>query len=292
MDSSRTHEQASGVVDPREKHLALAGRLRSLREDAGLTGTELAERTKFSQSKISRIETGRVLPTPRDVQEIARAANVLPQETQLLIDDIKLIRSEYRSWKSLESTLSFEPQADVAQLEQSASKIESFLPFVVPGLLQTAAYARRILELATLGHFDKVDERVAARIERQAILYGPERRFNFVMLESALYHQYVPTDEMRAQLDRLRTVATLPNVELQIVPYAAALTALPQVAFHIYDGAVVTVELPSGQLEFRSAEEVSLYRELFDRLKAVAVVDGEALSLISRAMDIPEARRA
>lgn len=292
MRSLGTEPRPGEVVDPREKHAALAGRLRALRESAGLTGTELAERTQFSQSKISRIETARVLPTPKDIQEIAKAVNAMPEETRGLVADIKLIRSDYRSWKSLESTLGFEPQADVARLERSSSHVESFVPFVMPGLLQTAAYARRIVELATLGQFDNVDERVAARVERQSLLYRQDHRFNFVILESALYLRYVSTDDMRAQLDRLRTIATLPNIELGIIPYRAMLPALPQTAFHIYDEATATVELPSGQMVFKGADEVTLYRELFARMRDVTVKDGATIALITQAMETLEARRA
>src|SRR6266498_5415335 len=93
---------------------------------------------------------------------------------------------------------------------------------VVPGLLQTAEYARARFAQGVRLHKvpDDVDEAVRLRVQRQEILYRPDKRFHFVLTEAALRNRLCPVDVMLAQLDRLVALSALRNVRLGIIPFA------------------------------------------------------------------------
>jgi hypothetical protein len=113
-------------------------------------------------------------------------------------------------------------QADYNQIVAGSSMIRHFEVAYVPGLLQTADYARRVLtEMVDLHALPvpDVEEAVATRMRRQHLLYDPEKTFEFILAESVLRWMLCPPEAMAAQLDRLQSAMNLPNVRFGIIPF-------------------------------------------------------------------------
>ena len=253
---------------PREQ---LAARLRALRQRAGLTGEQLAGQTGLSQPKVSRIETGRSLPNLEEVRAWTRATGASEEELGELAGLLEQLATSATSWRILHRLGLAGKQQEIQELERQASRITTFQPVMVPGLLQTADYARRVIETAYQP--GDIGRAVAGRLERQAILYDQAKRFDFLITESALRWRPRGVD-MRPQLDRLMSVASLPNVTLAVVPQGEALIPHlhPFVMWELEEGTVVSVETYSAELWVREAADVARYQEVWERASASAVV--------------------
>jgi hypothetical protein len=215
----------------------------------------------LTQSKVSRVETGRSLPNLGEVRKWAAATNASNEELRELASLVEQVATTTVSWRILHQLGLAEKQREIAELERQALHIQTFQPTMIPGLLQTADYARRVTELAYQP--GNVAEAVAARVERQTILYDTSKRFDFLLTEGALSWQ--PGPDMDAQRDRLQSVATMPNVTLSVTtasyPYLH-----PFVIWQLEDETLVTVETYSAELQVRETEDVERYSEVWRRL--------------------------
>ncbi len=273
----------------------LATRLQQLREVAGLTTYQLASRLGVSQSKVSKIENARVAVSVRDVEAWARATGVSPEKTTELVERAELALTEAVNWRSaLREGLPVK-QRQVGELERAATVIRSFQLAVIPGLLQTAEYARRMF----VGHHPAgrpdIGAAVAARLERQAILYNETKRFEFIITEAVLRWRVGPIPMTLAQLDRLRSLATLPNVAVGIIPLAAEVPVWHGSAFTLFEfeddeddgdaNSLVHVELLTSWTNVSDPNDVGAYREAFQRLRDAAIFDEAAQALLTAIMD-------
>jgi hypothetical protein len=144
---------------------------------------------------------------------------------------------------------------------------------VVPGLLQTADYARGVLGTVIdfYGIPDDVEEGVAARIEAQNVLDHGDRRFLLLVGEAALHTFVRDAEVMRVQLEALLVAMRRPRVSLGIVPQASPYTAPRNNAFTIYDNRLVTVATYTAELTLTQRHEIATYERAFDRLFALAL---------------------
>ena len=252
---------------PREQ---LAASLRALRQRAGLTGEQLAGQTGLSQPKVSRIETARSLPNLDEVRAWARAASASEEELGELAALLEQLATSATSWRILHRLGLAGKQQEIQELEQQARRITTFQPVMVPGLLQTADYARRVIETAYQP--GDVGRAVAGRLERQSILYDQTKRFDFLITEGALRWRPRGVD-MRPQLDRLISVAGLPNVTLMVIPLGEAPIPYlhPFVMWELEEGTIVSVETYSAELWVREAADVARYQEVWERASESAV---------------------
>jgi hypothetical protein len=175
-------------------------------------------------------------------------------------------------------------QGDYTQLARESTLIRHLEVAVVPGLLQTPAYARAMFaEMTELvgREASDLDAAVAARLQRQSLLYQPERQFEFLLTEAVLRWLLVPADVMRGQLDRLHSVIGLPNVRFGILPLGIRLHAIPRHSVVIYQGAerVAAVELFAAESFYRG-EDADAFNRAIDRLWADALVGEDARQLI------------
>ncbi|CAN5232939.1 helix-turn-helix transcriptional regulator [soil metagenome] len=266
----------------------LAGALRRLRKERGLTGQQLAESAGMSQSKISKIETGKVLPSPQDVGSLGDALGAKPEDRAQLVRQAEDLLSEFTSWRILHRRGVEVKQVAVAEVEASSRLVRIFQPTIVPGLLQTAEYARRILTEYNRSDGSDVSAAVAARLRRQELLYDDSRRFAFVLLEGALRTPYGSAATMLGQLDRLVSLTSLSNVELGVVPWSAPLPAAPLHGFCIYDERLVTVDMMTAEFTVHSAPEIARYQATFAAFRDAALVGPDARAYLQ---DLAEAHR-
>lgn len=249
----------------------LAALLRGLREASGLSGERLAVRVGMSQSKISKIETGKALPSFFDVERILVALEVPTAARSEILEVARAANVSFVAWRTLRQGGIAERQAQVAAIEQQARLIRVFQPALVPGLLQTPDYARAVLSLPRLaGGHKSVSEAVAARMERQALLYDPAKRFVFVLMDSVLTGGPLSGPAMAVQRDHIEAVAKLDNVEVGVVTTADRLPEVPSNAFVLFDDRMVVVETFGGEMVLRDPRDIELHTAVFDLFAAQA----------------------
>jgi transcriptional regulator with XRE-family HTH domain len=265
----------------------LASRLRELRIEASLSGEQLASQLGWSQSKVSKIETAKTRPSIEDVQAWGAATTASEDVVQALIDLSQQLQTEALSWRTQHRAGLTHRQREVQELEASSDAIRSFQPAVIPGLLQTAEYARQVLTFADTSGQRDVPAAVAARMQRQAILYNSAKQFEFVLAETALWWRPGPAELLLPQLDRILSVMTLSNVEVGIIPLKTEAKAFYVNGFLLYeavDEPLVMVETFTRELLLTDHSDVDAYRQLHARLLASSARGAAARELIERVM--------
>lgn len=253
----------SSVHQARE---ALGYRLRDLRRDAGLTGQQLADMAEWHGSKVSKIEHGKQTPSEGDIRTWCRHTEALDQVTDL-IAAVRHIEAMYMEWRRVLGVGTRRRQAVSRTLESNSRLVRWFEPVLVPGLLHTAEYAsavmRRVIDFYQVP--DDLDAGVAARLQRQHVLYRRGHQFRFIIAQQALSTMVGDVDVMVGQLDRLLAVMSLPSVNVGIVP-ATAEYRVPTNQFIIYDERLVHVESISAELTINQPREIALYVRAFEEL--------------------------
>ena len=281
--------KTSGVTKVHEARRALGLRLRELRRQAGLTGSQLAASLSWPASKVSKLENGRQTPTDDDILAWtgATGATGAPAEAEALLASLHTLETQYAEWRRVLQRGLSAVQRELAEFEEKTKSFRVVEVTVVPGLLQTAEYARARLAQAAqlLGRADDVDEAVGARLRRQEILYRPDKRFHFVVTEAALRFRLCADDAMLAQLERLVALSALRNIKLGIIDFETRYTIAPWHGFWILDSDLVTVETYSAELNLAQPQEIELYGRVFDQLAAVASYGSEARAILLRVID-------
>lgn len=194
--------------------------------------------------------------------------------------------TEAVTWRALYRKGFEQRQRHYAELETEATGLLIYQPSIVPGLFQTADYARRVLSLLRNLDASEIGAAVVSRLERQTILYDESKTFDAVITEAALRWKPGPASLSLAQLDRLGSLASLPNVNIGIVPLDVADGELPLNQFVVFQPGeglgVVTVETYTAEVSITDPEGVASYVAIFERHKAGALYEDDALRLIDR----------
>ena len=276
----------SSVTKVHEARRALGLRLRELRRQAGLTGAGLAASLSWPASKVSKLENGRQTPTDDDILVWTGATGTLA-EAEGLLASLHTLETQYAEWRRILRPGLGAVQREQADLEERTKVLRVFEATIIPGLLQTAEYARARLTEAARAHkvANDVDEAVRARLRRQEVLYRSDKRLHFVVAEAALRLRLCPDEAMLGQLERLVALTALRNVKLGIIGFEADCAVWPRHGFWIYDDDLVTVETYSAELNLAQPQEIEVYRAAFDQLAAVASYGSEARAIILRVID-------
>lgn len=262
---------------PTVRRMVLGAQLRRMRETAGITRAEAAYLIRSSDSKISRLELGRVSFKVRDVNDLLTMYGMHDEDARRKFLEM-VEQSNNPGWWHSYTDLIPNWFQDFVGLEESASRIQSYELLYVPGLLQTEDYARAV---ATGGRHWAVNEdterRVRLRVSRQKILARPEApKLWAVIDESVLRRPIGGREVMRRQIDRLLEYIELPHISLQILPFSASgLSA--EGSFTLLRFAqpelpnIIYLEHLSGALYLERLDEIELYSRMFDQL----MVDAE-----------------
>ncbi|GHJ50192.1 transcriptional regulator [Catellatospora sp. TT07R-123] len=280
----------------------LGAELRRLREVAGLTGEQVVDRVGWAaKSKLSRLENGRSRPDLADVLDLLDLYQVRGRDRDQLVA-ITRDAGNTRGWLRAYPVMT-QRQRGYAELEAGSAGIREYALSIVPGLLQTAEYARtRILSSPTRGRADGVpaqrpapaggpaaetpaaqepDTEVAARLARQTVLtrQPDPPRYEAVLDEQALLGRGAPPPVRDGQLAHLTSLAMLPNVTIRVLPREAAVGPdfVPYSGFSIYhftdpdDPETVTVEALARELVLTDRTAVERYARVFDWLRDAAL---------------------
>jgi transcriptional regulator with XRE-family HTH domain len=270
---------------PRE---VLGARLRELRVLDGLSGVKLASRLGWPQSKVSRIERGRQGVSEAEASAWAQAVGADQETTTTLLSEVRSVRAEYASWRQGLGT-SHARQREMIEMDTRASLIRNFEVGVIPGLLQTAEYARfRFVENIEVhgAPGEDLDDSVRVRMQRQQILYDSTKRLKFVVTEAVLHTLLCPAQVMRGQLDRLLALIGMNHVEFGVIPMGMRMPVAPMHGFVMFDDDTVIVETFGAEMILHENGEAGGYGEVFDKLSTVAVQGDPARALIAEALRV------
>jgi transcriptional regulator with XRE-family HTH domain len=271
---------------PTVRRRRLALELRRLREAARLTCEEVAEHLECSTSKVSRIETGRVSVSPRDVRDMLDLYGVSAQQGASLV---QLARDSRQKgwWHAYSDTI--QPRfATYIGLESAASEIRIYEVTLIPALLQTEDYARTVIAAGTVGgDHDGIERNVELLMARQPPLTSDDPpRLWAVLDEAALRRTVGGAGLMRLQLEHLLDLAQLPSVAIQVIPFGAGahpamgrpfvILAFPERA----DPDVVYLEDLTSALYVEDVDEVDRYNMFFNHLRATALSFEDSATLI------------
>ncbi|MGP3913074.1 helix-turn-helix domain-containing protein [Nonomuraea sp. 10N515B] len=263
----------------------VAQRLREIRLDAGLTARALAASAGWHESKCSRIEHARTPPSDMDIREWCRICGAEDQ-AQDLIALSRAADSMYVEWRRVHPTGLRQLQEARMPLYEATRHFRIYCSQVVPGLLQTPAYAAALLEAIARFHEtpDDVEAAVAARIARSRVLYEGDHMFAVLVEESVLRYRIGDAEVMAGQLGHLLAVTSLPSVSLGVIPFTAQRRMWTLEGFNIFDDTRVHVELLSAAVAVTQPREIAVYVKGFAELAESAVYGAQARDLITSAI--------
>jgi transcriptional regulator with XRE-family HTH domain len=264
----------------------LAAQLRELREAAGMSQEEVAERTGKDRSTMYRIENATSRPQRSTLIQLLDLYGVdEPRRGELLT---LLKESGQRGWLQQYRSELPDVYSDYIALEDEAWSISNYQALNIPGLLQTEAYARaKVRGTLPYATAEEVETRVATRIERQSLLDRQSAPKLWAILDEAALRRIVGSREvMRDQARYLLEAAARPNVTIQVISYAAGAHPGMDGAFVILDfmdagdASIVYIESAAGGLFLEEEAELRRYTLMFDYLRANALgIDATAALL-------------
>ncbi|GAB3671433.1 helix-turn-helix transcriptional regulator [Saccharopolyspora sp. ID03-671] len=266
----------------------LARRLRELRAAAFTSGSALARHLGWHQTRVSKLEQGNQRPTDDDIAQWAHAVRATQEQLDELYELASAARIEYATFQHRyrQHGGAVAEQETTTREDAASTRIAEFQPAMIPGLLQTAAYARDVLTRpcgpASAGVSpDEIDQIVGKRMERQQILYQPQQQIQIIMGEAALHTRFGTTETLIGQLDRLLALTGYPHVDIGVVPFSAAMPVFPLTNFLLYDDHVL-IESITAQQRLDSPDDVKNYESYFDELRETAVTGPELEALLLR----------
>jgi len=264
----------------------LRAELKRAREQSGMTQKEVAEALDWSPSKVIRIETGAVIISTSDLMALLPHYGITDRKRiDALVDVARASRKQawwddYRQYYD-QQFLTF------LGYEASTIRMRTFQALLVPGLLQTKAYADAILRAYTDDE-DEIARDVQVRSKRKQILEAKSGPELYYVLDEAVLQRWVGGPEvMREQLLYLEELDKLPNMSIQVVPFTAGAHPGMRGAFTVFEfpfesqDFALLLEHPDGDVLIQNNPEVaSTYVETFFELEAIAAPKGEISTII------------
>jgi transcriptional regulator with XRE-family HTH domain len=285
---SELHSERAG---PTVRRMLVGARLRRLRTAMGLSREQAGAAIRASEWKIHRLENGQVGFKERDLVDLLRLYGVTDPDE---IEQLLAIAREANTpgwWQRYGDVL---PQwfRTYVDLESAASLIRTYEGQLVPGLLQTDDYIRAVVHNAGLESSEDVGRRVRLRMARQTVLTGEHPpRLWAVVDEAALRRPVGGREVMRGQLERLIAAAKLPNVTLQVLPFAGGAHPAMAGAFSILRFAdrelpdVVYLEHLTNAVYLAKRDEVERYLDVMELLCVASEPPARTVELLTKILD-------
>ncbi|MFB9508777.1 helix-turn-helix domain-containing protein [Streptomyces aurantiacus] len=274
--------------------MLLGSHLRRLRESRGITREKAGYSIRASESKISRMELGRVSFKTRDVEDLLTLYGIADEVERTSLLSLAKEANVAGWWHSYSDILpSWFPT--YVGLEGAASLIRSYEVQFVHGLLQTEAYAHAVVARGMKGgSVADIDRRVALRMERQKYLVSESTpEFHVVLDEAALRRPYGDRAVMRGQLQHLIDISQRPNVRLQVMPFSFGGHAGESGAFTVLSfpesdlSDVVYLEQLTSALYLDKREDVTQYEKAMKELQQDSPDPDESRDLLRGLLQLP-----
>ncbi|WP_053648062.1 DUF5753 domain-containing protein [Streptomyces sp. XY431] len=270
----------------RAARTAVAARLRELMLDARIDGKELSARCRWHPSKTSRILSGKSTPSESDIRRWCGACEADDRADDLIAAS-RAVELMYVEWRKQHSHGMRRVQEDSLAQHTSTAVCRAYVSNVVPGFLQTEAYATALMRGITdfQGTPDDVADAVAARLKRGRLLYEGNHRFVVLAEEAVLRYRIGDARTMAEQLRHLLSVMPLPSVALGIIPFSAPRRMWPLEAFYLFDDREASIETLTAEISVVQPRELADYHRAFAELTRTAVYGTPARALITAAID-------
>jgi transcriptional regulator with XRE-family HTH domain len=267
---------------PTVRRRELGAVLRAMRNERGMTVDQVAAALLCSASKVSRMETGHRGATARDVRDLCDLYEVVDPGERARIARLAAEGKQQGWWQSYE----LDYFATYVGLEQEAAATKNFQSTTVPGLLQTADYARAMHQS---GEFtpERTEQIVQARLKRQQALAKDSPLQLWAILDEPVLRRLVGGFHvMRDQLERMVDAAQMPNVTIQVIPFTAGAHPAMESSFDILQftaptPSLVYVEGLIGYMYLERSQDLQRYEEVFERLCDIALSPQESIELIA-----------
>ncbi len=274
------------VRSPTVRRRELGALLRALRNEKHLTVEQVAERLLCSPSKVSRMETGHGVVTPRDIRDLCDFYGVTEEAERNHLKQLAREGKQQGWWQSYDLAY-----GTYIGLEAEAGSISEFKSSVVPGLLQTADYARAGHE-GTMPRLSsgQIDRQIEAKLKRQQILTQDRPpQFSAVLDEAALHRVVAGHAVMATQLGKILDMSALPNVMVQILPYERGYHPALESNFTILElpdpaPSVIYVEGLIGFHYLERTEDLERYRAVFAQLQSIALSPEDSAEFLAEIM--------
>ena len=260
--------------------------MREIRKDAGLSARALAAATGQHFTRVSKIEHGVQVPDEEDIRAWCRACGAGGQVADLMAT-ARAVESAYLEFRrQSRAGMKRVTGAHTASLYERTSLFRIYEHNVVPGLFQTEAYCGAMLSfwVGFLEAPDDLDAAVAARMDRQRVVFDRGKTFRVVLEEQALRTWFGTAEVQAGQLGRLLELMSVPTVSLGIIPLKTERSGVPAAGFWIFDDSLAALEIPTASIEVTRPDEIGLYDRMFGHLEAAAVHGGAARRLIVGAL--------
>ncbi len=267
-------------VSPSLRRRRLAAELRRLRDQSGQSISDVAEKLGWQGSKISRIETRQLGVTAPDLRKLLDAYEVEDEAYRRTLAEMGRRANERGWWQSYPRHVVPSEYGDLITVEAEAATIRSYQPEAVPGLLQTAGYARAVIRAGRKSDTAaEIGRRVEVRLERQQVLKRtdpPPPRVQVVLNEAVLRRRVGGPDVMREQLEYMMAERDPANVTVQVLPFDTGAHPSMVGPFTMMtfldpgDLGVVYLEHPTGSLFLETPEELRAYEEFWDEIQGSA----------------------
>jgi hypothetical protein len=247
----------------------------------------LAKATGQHFTRVSKIEHGVQAAADKDIRDWCRACGAevhIPD----LIASARAVESAYLEFRrQSRAGMKRVLGPHTVPLYERTERFRIYEHNVIPGLFQTADYAAAVLSfwIEFLNTPSDTDAAVAARMERQRVIYQRGKQFAVVLEEQALRTWFGTAEVQAGQLDRLLAVMSLPTVSLGIIPLMTERTAVGSAGFWIFDDALAALETPTASIEVTRPQELGLYARMFGELQAAAVYGPTARALITNTLE-------
>ncbi|HEV2780277.1 MAG TPA: helix-turn-helix transcriptional regulator [Actinophytocola sp.] len=258
----------------------LGAELRKRREAAGVTGVELADRTGWTQTKISRIESGHLPVSTVDLLIYLGFCEIYRGQALDVLAMCRAAERVHGYWLNphepgLEDTL-----CSLIYHESTASGSLSYEPEIVPGLLQTESYIRAMI--ADRWPHLEPDAAVRVRLERQQVLHRPRPRpFTFFINENAFRLEIGDAAIMHEQLLALTLLDTLPHITIRVIPASVRVGGAFRMFTFTEHLPLVYLDTYGGGIFLEDNEYVNSYRELIPALALAALDEGESREFVA-----------
>jgi transcriptional regulator with XRE-family HTH domain len=278
-DSASYQRPRSPVVSRRE----LGALLRALRVEKRMTVEQVAESLLCSPDKVRRMESGFRSGTVRDVRDLCGLYGVIEAAQRDRLMELAREAKQQGWWQSYDL-----PYSDYIGLEAAAAVSRNFNSSVVPGILQTADYAREVhVKTVPKLSAELIEQGVEARLIRQRRLRETNPLRVWSVMDEAVLHRIIGGPAvMRSQLERLIEVASLPYVTIQVIPFAAGAHPALESDFSVLEfagpmGSVVYVEGLVGFFYLNRTKDIERYNLVFDTLSDIAYNQEESIRKIA-----------
>lgn len=268
----------------------LGRQLADLRRAAKIHQETLGGALGISQGHISKIETGKRRISPEDVRRWTEHVGADDVVVDRLVAQARQADIQVTAWSERFEAGWDTYQRDWAEIEAAASSIRAYQVSVIPGLLQVPSYSEFIRRTVVGQVDDEVEAGLAAMRARQRLLYRPTTRFAPIIAEHVLRHRFPGASVMVEQLRSLVQSATLPSVDLAIIPTDTDMPLPYMVSFDLLtlpgdEPDIALVETDTQEIRETNPDKVAVYAHRYDSLRSFALTGEAAVERVQQIAD-------